>query len=137
MLALEVVDETLLVGGSFQSIDGKARNSLAALNVSTGAVTPFAPSIGDNNVVTDPIPQIKDIAVLGDGTVLACGDWWVISPTPGLTWTAFDHDGGDANPNVGDWFGQFSKIQPRPNQFNHGKFDMTTCLLYTSDAADD
>ena len=126
VLALEVIGNNLLVGGSFQSIDGEPRNSLAAFNLGSLELTPFAPSIGDNNVVTDPIPQIKDIVGLADGSVLACGDWWVISPTPGLTWTAYDHDGGEANPNTGEWFGQFSKVQPRPNQFNHGKFNLAT-----------
>ncbi len=128
VLALKVVDNTLVVGGSFQTIDGQPRNSLAAFDLATGTLTDFAPSIGDNNVGTDPIPQIKDVALMPDGSILACGDWWVISPTPGLTWTAYDHDGGAADPNVdpGNWFGQRSKIQPRPNQFNHGKFDLQT-----------
>ncbi len=126
VLAFELAGDTLVIGGSFQMVDGQPRNSLASFNLTTGELLDFNPSIGDNNVGTDPIPQIKDIALMNDGAILACGDWWVISPTPGLTWTAYDHDAGVANPNQGEWYGQFSKIQPRPNQFNHGKFDLAT-----------
>lgn len=126
VLALEVANNTLYAGGSFQFVDGLPRNSIAAFDLATGTLTEFAPSIGDNNLGTDPIAQIKDIATMNDGSILACGDWWVIAPTPGRTWTAYDHDGGDTDPNGDDWHGQRSKIQPRPNQFNLGKFDALT-----------
>ncbi len=128
VLAITAIDDTLVVGGSFQKINGEPRNSLAAFDLTTGELTDFMPSIGDNNVGTDPIPQVKDVVAMPDGSVLACGDWWMISPTPGLTWTAYDHDGeaDDPNGNADQWFGQRSKTQPRPNQFNHGKFDLQT-----------
>lgn len=128
VLALDVIGGNLVAGGAFQLVDGEPRNSLASFNLATGALTDFAPSLGDNNFGTDPIPQIKDVAELADGSILACGDWWLVSPTPGLTWTAYDHDGGVADPNVdpANWFGQRSKVQPRPNQFNSGKFDPVT-----------
>ena len=135
VLALEVVDDTLYAGGSFQTVDGQPRNSIAAFDLTSGELTEFAPSLGDNNVGTDPIAQIKDIAVMNDGSILACGDWWLVSPTPNRTWTAYDHDGGAADPNGDGWFGQRSKIQPRPNQFNHGKFDPVTGAAVMVDGA--
>lgn len=128
VLELEVIGDNLVAGGAFQLIDGEPRNSLASFNLASGELTDFAPSLGDNNLGTDPIPQIKDVAEMADGSILACGDWWVVHPTPGLTWTAYDYDGGAADPNVDpdNWFGQRSKVQPRPNQFNSGKFDPVT-----------
>gem|GEM_PF-6344220 len=135
VLALEVVDDILYAGGSFQQVDGQRRNSIAAFDLTTTELTPFAPSLGDNNVGTDPIAQIKDIALMADGSILACGDWWLVSPTPNQTWTAYDHDGGEDDPNSDGWFGQRSKIQPRPNQFNHGKFDPLTGAAAMVDGA--
>lgn len=126
VLALEVVDETLFFGGSFQLVDGQARNSLAAIDVATGELTAFAPSLGDNNFGVDEIAQIKDVVADADGHVYACGDWWLTAETPGQTWVAYDVDAGAPDPNDPGWFGQRSRVQPRPNQFNVGKFDRFT-----------
>lgn len=134
VLALEIVDDTLYLGGSFQSVDGQPRNSIAAISLDTGSLTDFAPSIGDNNYGVDPIAQIKDIVSDGSGHVFLCGDWWLTSPIPGRTWVAFDV-GNDAPDENGDaWFGQRSRVQPRPNQFNVGKFDAATGASVIDDA---
>lgn len=126
VLALEIVDDVLYLGGSFQSVDGEPRNSIAALTTETGLVTDFAPSLGDNNFGVDEIAQIKDIVAGVDGAIYACGDWWLTAEAPGLNWTAYDVDNDVEDPNEPSWFGQRSRVQPRPNQFNLGKFDGST-----------
>ena len=126
VLALEIIDGALYFGGSFQSVNGEPRNSVASLWLETGEVTEFAPSLGDNNFGVDPIAQVKDIASDHAGHVFVCGDWWLISQIPGRTWEAYDVDNDAADPNGQGWFGQRSRIQPRPNQFNAGKFDAET-----------
>ena len=126
VLALEVVDQTLYFGGSFQSVDGRPRNSVAAVSLQTGKLTDFAPSLGDNNFGVDPIAQIKDIVSDGSEHIFLCGDWWLTSPTPGRIWEAFDIDNDAPDPNGDGWFGQRSRVQPRPNQFNAGKFDASS-----------
>lgn len=134
VLALEIVGETLYVGGSFQAVDGQPRNSAAAIDLVTGVVTEFAPSIGDNNYGVDPIAQVKDIVSDDRGHVFICGDWWLTSETPGRTWVAYDVDNDAPDPNGDGWFGQRSRVQPRPNQFNAGKFDATTGASVVDDA---
>ena len=111
---------------SLEVMGAVRRNSVAAINLSTGNLTAFSPSIGDNNLGTDEIAQIRDIVADGQGHVFVCGDWWVTNAEGNRFWTPFDYDAGQANPNGAGWEGQLSKHQPRPNQHNFGKFEVGT-----------
>ena len=74
---------------------GAPRNSVAALDLSadTPTLTPFAPSLGDNNLAGgDVTAQIRDIASNGGDAVFVCGDWWLTHPEPGLRWIPYDAD---------------------------------------------
>ncbi len=160
VLALDVEGDTLLAAGSFEyvapfpdaaawtlhastilqgqqltaaertSIGAQRRNSVVAIDLTTGDLTPFSPSIGDNNLGADEIAQIKDVVSDGQGHVYLCGDWWLTAEQPNNFWTPFRSDPLDgqppeANPNSAiAWEGQVSKYQPRPNQHNFGKFHL-------------
>ena len=105
-------------------IGAAQRNSIAAIDLTDNTLTNFSPSIGDNNLGPDEIPQIRNVALDGQGNVFVCGDWWVTAPDGGHFWEPFDFDGNPgSNPNLFDedgqqinWEGQLSKHQPRPNQ---------------------
>ena len=45
--AMAMSESTLYLGGRFSAIDGQARQSLAALDTSTGTLLPFAPNVAD------------------------------------------------------------------------------------------
>ena len=66
VLALAVAGTDLFAGGQFDSVGGQARNSLAAVDLQTGAVRPFAPFFA-------PVANVRGFAVAG-GRVWAWGD---------------------------------------------------------------
>ncbi|MFK7739354.1 MAG: hypothetical protein AB8H80_03450 [Planctomycetota bacterium] len=61
-------------GGMFRSVNGVAREGLAAVDAATGATLPFNPGLRDplNN---KPYVEIWDVSY-HDGQVYAYGDWW-------------------------------------------------------------
>jgi hypothetical protein len=74
-IAFDASGETLYLGGQFDSVNGVARTSAAAVDAATGAVTGgFAPLLADANP-SDPEVQVYDVRLDGEWVYL-CGDWW-------------------------------------------------------------
>ena len=92
--ALALSGRRVYVGGHFSRIGGQRRNSLAALNATTGLATAWNPDAGDSNV--------KALAVSG-GTVYAGGDFNRIGRQKRYCLAALDATTGLAtawNPNL-------------------------------------
>ncbi len=81
-LAFSEDGETLFVGGQFDTVNAIARDSVAAVDSATGAVTTsFAPRLDDPNPA-DLAVQVHDL-LIADGWVYVCGDWWVTAELGG------------------------------------------------------
>jgi trimeric autotransporter adhesin len=65
---LALAGTTLYAGGGFRSILGKARNSVAALDASTGALLPWAPSV-IGSLAGDP-PEVDTLLATGSTLIL-------------------------------------------------------------------
>ena len=115
----------LLTAQELAEINAVRRNLVAAITINGQQLTGFSPSIGDNNLGVDEIAQIRDVVSDGQGNIFVCGDWWVTAPTGNQFWQTFNSDAGESNPNNSSWEGQTSQHQPRPNQHNVGKFNLT------------
>ncbi len=75
-LAFSTDGATIYVGGQFDTIDGEARSSVAAIDAATGSVaTAFAPDLADTNP-SDLDVQVYDVIVDRDW-IYVCGDWWI------------------------------------------------------------
>jgi uncharacterized delta-60 repeat protein len=69
-------DNNLIIGGEFTAVYGASRNRLARMNGLTGTVdTNFFVGAGANGIV-------RAVAVMGDGKVLAGGDFTAMNNTP-------------------------------------------------------
>ena len=72
--AIAKVGTTIVIGGNFTQVNGLVRNRMAAFAASTGALSPFAPSV--NGVVKAVIPGPDD------NSVYIGGDFTQVGSTP-------------------------------------------------------
>ena len=71
VLALAVSGHTLYIGGSFTHVDGQYRDNLAALDLTTGALTGWAPAAFGKVRAIAPAPNGSEIYIGGDFNQLA------------------------------------------------------------------
>jgi hypothetical protein len=87
--ALEVSSDgtQLYIGGTFGFVDGVARNSIAAVNRLTGALTswyphdPARPTAAKGVYSGGSLNQVYDIEALGNH-VFVCGNYWALAGKP-------------------------------------------------------
>ena len=99
--AFGVFGSTVHVGGSFTSIGGVPRNSLAALDRATGVATAWDPNVQGGRFST----RVSALAVSGS-TVYTGGDFTTVGGQPRNCIAALDAATGDAtawNPQLEGW----------------------------------
>ncbi len=101
-LALDAADK-LLIAGSFQSVDGLARNGLARLNADGSLDTPFDTGAGFENGILRPARTAGDlvtsIALQNDGGIVVGGSFALANNQPRLGAARFQS--GSSGPDPG------------------------------------
>lgn len=101
---LEIAGDTLYIGGRFTRIGGQQRNALAAVDLITRQVTPWAPVVEARSTVSPAV--IGDLTVRGT-TLFACGLFRSIGGRP----MSGDGDVGAVDTGTG----LATAWDPRPN----------------------
>jgi hypothetical protein len=96
VLAMVRHGSTLYLGGRFATVGGLKRNGLAAIDLTTGAVTPWAPRVGPVGKEYDPV-EVRALAVSPSGSTVYIGGMFdFITGTPRNNLAAVSSSGGGA-----------------------------------------